>query len=417
MSPNTQRWIDLCKLAADDYGFEWPVDRVTPVDLELPADRRHEWLPALQQDAEAGDPHAMYLLATTVFLDHDQAHFDEDKGIALVKAAAEAGVVIAQFTMAVHLLDMACDKGEDSPAVKWLRTAAESGDPGAQTELARLHHYGDIVEEDHSAALAWYSHALESNWPDAHFGMGELCEQGRGVEQDSTRALEHYRKAAEKGHPRAMLTLARSLSDEAFGRPDATSAFEWMSRAAATGMPEAIWNLGIFHAGGTGVQQSFKVAAEHFERALEGDEDGYAHNSLSMLYRDGMGVRKDLSKMFELAHAAAIMGHNDAAFTVANCFRQGEGTSINEAEAFYWYHVVATQEDNLIAIQEVAESFAKGHGVARDPKQAFEWYMKGAELDDAWSMKQLAECYRLGLGVAKDLEAADTWRRRYGEAT
>lgn len=80
----------------------------------------------------------------------------------------------------------------------------------------------------------------------------------------------------------------------------------------------------------------------------------------------------------------------------------------NEKTALYWLRKAACQ-NNLGAVNELAELYKEGTYVDRDPKKAFYWSEKDAELDNTgWGLglTQLAECYKEGIGVDVDYKKA-----------
>ncbi len=83
----------------------------------------------------------------------------------------------------------------DTALAVWV-SAAETGDPTAQTYVGEIYERGLGRARDYATAAAWYRKAADQGYPRAQLLLGTLYEQGLGVERDPVRALDLYRKAA-----------------------------------------------------------------------------------------------------------------------------------------------------------------------------------------------------------------------------
>src|SRR5581483_5332248 len=119
----------------------------------------------------------------------------KDKNLAreCYKRAGMAGDVLSQR----HVFELKMD-------VKWLRMAAEAGDPFAQERFA------------------------------------EAYETGAGVMMDKEEAMKWYQKSAEQGYARAQCNYGRMFKEI---MNDNLSAVKWYTRAALQGYKTAQWNL------------------------------------------------------------------------------------------------------------------------------------------------------------------------------
>ena len=73
-----------------------------------------------------------------------------------MKAAAEAGVDLAQHGLAFMYMEGECTPKDPEQAVFWFRKAAEQGLAGSQTTLAMLYEEGRGVPQDLEEARKWY---------------------------------------------------------------------------------------------------------------------------------------------------------------------------------------------------------------------------------------------------------------------
>ncbi len=83
----------------------------------------------------------------------------------------------------------------DTALAVWM-SAAEAGDPTAQTYVGEIHERGLGRARDYSTAALWYRKAADQGHPRAQLLLGTLYEKGLGVERDPVKALDYYRKAA-----------------------------------------------------------------------------------------------------------------------------------------------------------------------------------------------------------------------------
>jgi TPR repeat protein len=77
----------------------------------------------------------------------------------------------------------------------WM-SAAEAGDPTAQTYVGEIHQRGLVGAPDYDAAARWYRKAADQGFPRAQLRLGALYEKGFGVDKDPVQALNWYRKSA-----------------------------------------------------------------------------------------------------------------------------------------------------------------------------------------------------------------------------
>ncbi|MBI3776330.1 MAG: caspase family protein [Gammaproteobacteria bacterium] len=77
----------------------------------------------------------------------------------------------------------------------WL-TAAQEGDPVAQTYVGEIYEKGLGLQPNYPLALQWYSKASEQGYARAKLNIGYLYERGLGVKQNIITAMNFYRDAS-----------------------------------------------------------------------------------------------------------------------------------------------------------------------------------------------------------------------------
>jgi TPR repeat protein len=73
-----------------------------------------------------------------------------------MRAAAEAGLGVAQHGLGFMYMEGECVDKDASKAVTWFKKAAEQGLAGSQTTLAMMYEEGRGVEKDPEEARRWY---------------------------------------------------------------------------------------------------------------------------------------------------------------------------------------------------------------------------------------------------------------------
>ena len=133
-------------------------------------------------------------------------------------------------------------------------------------------------------------------------------------------------------------------------------------------------------------------------------------SSMAQKYYYGRGAPRNLHKAFTLYRQAAEKGDVDAMFIVGGMYMQGQGTSINEAEAFKWLYNAAINGKSSKESERIwAQSFIKGQNVPQNYGEALHWYELAANGGDAEAQSELAFLYFSGNYIERDYEKAHHW--------
>ncbi|HEX8213928.1 MAG TPA: tetratricopeptide repeat protein [Allosphingosinicella sp.] len=97
----------------------------------------------------------------------------------------------------------AFERKDFASAARLARSAADSGDSGAQQFLGGLYASGQGVRADVPAALRYYAQAAEQGWSEAMNNLAKAFESGTGIGRDPVLALKWY-----------LLASARATEDE-----------------------------------------------------------------------------------------------------------------------------------------------------------------------------------------------------------
>lgn len=198
----------------------------------------------------------------------------------ITKAASIARELFKESAEDVHLYNQLCWKkcgfNHIERGIAILRNAAEKGNANAQFTLGVIYaggHYDakepyfmDANDElsytmlggkiDLKRAAYWYTLAAQQGHNTALNNLGQAYREGAGVEQDLVKATELIRKAAEQGNPYAQLSygdmfrdgevciriVTDSIKGDAFiinAKPNIRLAKEWWTKALKNGNENA----------------------------------------------------------------------------------------------------------------------------------------------------------------------------------
>ena len=124
---------------------------------------------------------------------------DADRGVALLRAAAERGEAEAQSGLGeCHRLGLGVPQS-DVQAFNWHFMAANQGDAFSQYMVACFFFHGDGIGRDEAQAFAWALKAAEQDDPAAQYNVGCCYLDGTGVAENREAAVEWLRRAADGG--------------------------------------------------------------------------------------------------------------------------------------------------------------------------------------------------------------------------
>ena len=130
---------------------------------------------------------------------------DYAEAVRFMSAAAEAGVVAAQFNLGVAYASGTGTGQDYRESIKWFRRAADQGVAPAQFNLGVIYQRGLGVPQDHAEAARWYLEAADRNDSRAQFEIGVKLAQGDGTAEDKVAALKWLILAAINGEANAAM--------------------------------------------------------------------------------------------------------------------------------------------------------------------------------------------------------------------
>lgn len=194
---------------------------------------------------------------------------------------------------------------------KEVETAAFSGNPEAQHDLAALYTAGqEGVPQDFEKSFFWFTESGRANVANARYNLGVLYQQGLGTLKNINRAMDMYRSAALLGHP------------------------------------EAQYNLGIAYAEGIGVPYSIEAAVHYFEKSAINGVPESAYN-LGLIYENGLTGRKDSNKALFWYNMASDQNNIEAQNALSNLTTK-LGLSLNEVR-----DIISLEQERIPALNKV----------------------------------------------------------------
>ena len=130
-------------------------------------------------------------------------------------------------------------------SVKWLKMAAEQGEPKAQFYLSVAYNRGFAKAQNQLGGVY-------------EFGLG-------GVPKDANEALNWYRKAAEQGEPQAQWSVGADF----YFKGDYAEAVKWFEKSAAQNYSGGQLMLGMCYFLGQGVDQDKTIGYDLVRKAAE----------------------------------------------------------------------------------------------------------------------------------------------------
>lgn len=390
---------------------------------------------ALQGNAEAAYELG-FLISTTPGADGDQAmkwlriaankdmpkaqyalgdlyvHFGEP-GLAVEwygKAAAQGHVAAKRQLGTLLLLGQGVRKDEQR-GLALVREAAEKGDTDAQYKLCGAYQTGLGVAKDEKTALDWLKKAAAGGHPQAQFLLGDnLLYGGPTLAQNKAEAEKWLKLAAAQGHQEAQSALNELKTAPACTWDDLAT----LTTKAESGDAQACRILSIKYEKGTpDLPVNEKLAIHWLKKAAEGG-DLVAQYNLGAAFFNGAGVPKDEKAAMEWLRKAAVGGNAGAQETLGRLILID---TKNKAEAMKWLSLAAAQghpkatklleslrEEKLRELEELRALTIKAeHGNTEaqrmlgnryekdgDDEHATIWLTKASEKNDADAQLSLA---------------------------
>ncbi len=177
--------------------------------------------------------------------------FDElnaDKAVTSCKAAAEE--FPDSLRIKAHYGRALIKAGEFRMARDLLESAAEQGQPSAQSTLGSIYYFAIGVKRNYRKARQWFEASAAQENAVGLTNLGVMYTFGHGVRRDLTKAVEYFERGAALSHPDALTNLGNIYERGETVGQDLRKAADLYRRAAAQGNAKAQVNLAQLHEDG-----------------------------------------------------------------------------------------------------------------------------------------------------------------------
>ena len=213
---------------------------------------------------------------------------------------------VGRAALALSLVLGAC-QGRDRPAPA---AALPSATPEPRSLLAQAHAL--LARGEAEAAAAAFRRAAEAGVIEAQYALGVLAALGHGMPASREEALRWYEAAAERAGAAAQYNLARCYDDGLPPRaPEAASS--WIEGLARLGEPTSPLSVGAdYTLGPSGLEPDPARALDWYVRAADLGHEMAAYR-LAQAYQSGRGVPPDAVRAHMWLSLCAEHGLGDAA--------------------------------------------------------------------------------------------------------
>ncbi len=124
--------------------------------------------------------------------------------------------------------------GDFDTAFLEFSAAAEAGLDVAQYNLAILYFTGQGVDQDFELAFKWTEAAALQGHVNAQFNLGSLYFDGNGVKQSNILGMEWFKSSGRAGHAGSAFALAEMYREGERVSKDLVEAHAWAAKAVAS---------------------------------------------------------------------------------------------------------------------------------------------------------------------------------------
>jgi len=322
-------------------------------------------------------------------------------------ALANTGNLRAQWVVGQAYLDGVDVERDLREARRWLRPAADRGEPRAQTSLGLIY----SLQGNPSAAEDWYRRAADQGIAMAQHNLANLYQ----VWRDYDRAMRWYRRAADQGFMPAQVGIG-FLYESGWGiQQNFRQAWRWYDLAAQRGDAVAQFRIGILHRLGRGVPVD-PAAAIRWHRLAADQGLAAAQAELGEAYLFGIGAAINYPDALGWFRRAGNQGHARARAYVGYMATYGLGVRRNDAVALGWLRAAAAQFDPLGQVV-LGRMYRDGRGIPRDAAEAVRWFRRSADQGHSWGQFDLGLLLYSGApGLPPDRNRGRTWIDRAAAA-
>lgn len=323
----------------------------------------------------------------------------------------------AQFRLGV--MDL---KENPAQAVENIKKAARQGHPGAINQLGMMYKDGQGVEQSYENAFICFSKVADQI-PNAKTQIGFFYFIGHHVTKNDVMAFKCFSEAADSDLNAANFLGVMVLHGRGGAQIDYLKAHQLFLSAARRGNHSAaLYNLGVIHLMGLGVDKDISIAMQYFKEAANQNYKLALFQLIEIYEQDPDMMKKDpqagryyimaadrgdaraqckVGQWYDAASARSgtelLHGREKV---VGNDLRIGNSLSVTYLEK-------AARQRNSQAMHILGDKYFHGRGVKVDISLATEYYLSAAGLGDKTVIPKLRDLSLRHQQVKNYLKAFD----------
>jgi TPR repeat protein len=189
-----------------------------------------------------------------------------------------------------------------------------------------------------------------------------------------------------------------------------TKAFLAFKQLSEAGNINAQYNLAIMYDKGIGIQVNKEISLIWLVKAAKANHK-LAQNKLGYIYEKGdiphiKNMRKALKEYYKSAIQDYDMAQLNLGMYFANSLKKG-----HFQQAIFWYKK-AIENENIAAMNNLANIYYFGQGTKRDYKKAVQLYTRAAKLGDKLAQYNLSMIYYSGEYLQSNGDKAYFWLQK-----
>lgn len=246
----------------------------------------------------------------------------------------------------MNLLGKGTEKNELA-AKEYFEKAADSGNPYAQYQLAKLYLKSGKADDINTAIILLEKSADKGENTMAQYALGKIYMSDNGDVQDIHKAEFWLKKAAGKDNEYAMYSLGKLYERAEYGIGNYEKSIEFYEKAAKRGNEYACFSVGKLLAKSSDAKEQIK-AAEWLEKACRFNNQ-YAQYALGKIYIDVNGALYKPERGIEMLTKAADQGNQYAQCSLGIEYLRGKVVEKNKDMSVRYLTEAADQGNQYAA--------------------------------------------------------------------
>ncbi|WP_409305725.1 SEC-C metal-binding domain-containing protein [Peribacillus sp. SCS-155] len=368
--------------------------------------KAEEWLIL---SAEGGFTAAEHTIGICYKNDKSGFAVDYEKSIYWLSRAADKGDTSSQSLLGIMYRE---GQGVEKDYKKAFELFEKSGDADALANIAYMYQMGQGVEENQEKAIEFYEKAAEQKNIYALYNLGSIYFHGKGADANLDKAQKYFQIAADLGDDQSVSALRAIVWEKEKSNKKKVEKQNAKNNKAEI-RPDPMLNilnkyLELTDTEGLTLETMNDTQIDYIKFMADTDNNGNCQIVLSLLYRFGINVEKDLNKAFAYMEKAAMQEIASAQYILGTMYFEGVGVKKNGDKAFKYFSL-ATDNGDTDGKISLADCLIRGIGTKRDPRRAFNILVKEAEKDNMNAQSLLGSLYATGTGCTTNYKEAVKW--------